>query len=91
MITLHCIQVVENPLRKAGQHLATLGATALLSLGSMSGMPALASEFDILGETSPPKEYFVDDAGVLSKSTRGDLNTKLKTLEVGGCRAGGTL
>lgn len=45
-------------------------------------MPAIASEFDILAEATP-STYFVDDASVLSKSTRSDLNKRLSFLEVG--------
>lgn len=57
------------------------GAAALtLSLGALS-VPAIASEFDILGEETP-KAYFVDDASVLSKATRSDLNKRLSFLEV---------
>lgn len=60
---------------------AAAGAAALtLSLGSLSA-PAIATEFDILGEETP-KAYFVDDASVLSKSTKADLNKRLSILEV---------
>jgi hypothetical protein len=45
-------------------------------------MPALASEFDVLAETTP-SAYYLDDASVLSKSTRSDLNKRLSYLEVG--------
>jgi hypothetical protein len=75
---------------------AAAGAAALtLSLGNLC-LPALASEFDILGEPTP-SSYIVDDASVLSKSTRSDLNKRLSFLEVrlivcggagGGARAG---
>jgi hypothetical protein len=60
---------------------AAAGAAAVtLSLGSVS-VPAIATEFDILGEETP-KAYYVDDASVLSKSTRSDLNKRLSFLEV---------
>lgn len=60
---------------------AAAGAAALtLSLGSLS-VPAIATEFDILGEETP-KSYYVDDASVLSKATRSDLNKRLSFLEV---------
>eukprot|EP00878_Enallax_costatus_P045439 GHUV01054740.1.p2 GENE.GHUV01054740.1~~GHUV01054740.1.p2 ORF type:complete len:101 (-),score=22.28 GHUV01054740.1:204-506(-) len=65
------------------QRAACAGAAALLSLGSLAG-PALASEFDILGEPTPSKNYFIDDAGVLSRSTKSDLNKRLSILEVCG-------
>ncbi|PNH12402.1 hypothetical protein TSOC_000639 [Tetrabaena socialis] len=64
-----------------GQKLASAGAAALLSLGCL-GAPAIASEFDILAEPTPTANYFVDDANVLSKSTRGDINKRLKLLEI---------
>ncbi len=60
---------------------AAAGAAALLALGSLAG-PSLATEFDILGEPTPTKNYFVDDASVLSKATRSDLNKRLSILEV---------
>ena len=50
-------------------------------MGSMA-TSVLANEFDILGEPVPTKNYFIDDAGVLSKSTRSDLNKRLSILEV---------
>jgi len=59
---------------------AAAGAAALtLSLGSLS-TPAIATEFDILGEETPTS-YYVDDASVLSKATRSDLNKRLSFLE----------
>lgn len=64
------------------QRAACAGAAALLSLGSLAA-PALASEFDVLAEETPTKSYFIDDAGVLSKSTKSDLNKRLSILEVG--------
>lgn len=71
-----------------GQKLASAGAAALLSLGAISS-PAIAGEFDVLGEPTPTANYYIDDANVLSKSTRGDINKRLKALEVRstlGCR-----
>lgn len=53
-----------------------------MSLGCFSGLPALASEFDILAEPTPTANYYVDDANVLSKSTRNEVNKKLKSLEI---------
>lgn len=53
----------------------------MLSLGAL-GAPAIASEFDILGEPTPTSNYFIDDASVLSKATRQDINKRLKLLEV---------
>eukprot|EP00879_Flechtneria_rotunda_P021080 GHRR01022208.1.p2 GENE.GHRR01022208.1~~GHRR01022208.1.p2 ORF type:complete len:110 (-),score=36.12 GHRR01022208.1:1172-1501(-) len=59
---------------------AAAAAAALLSISSLTA-PALATEFDILAEETPTK-YFLDDAGVLSRSTRSDLNKRLSILEV---------
>eukprot|EP00967_Tisochrysis_lutea_P070474 scaffold93018_cov13-Tisochrysis_lutea.AAC.1 len=50
------------------------------------GAPALASEFDLLAEPKPTTSYYIDDAGALSKSTKSDLDKKLKDLEVRGRR-----
>ena len=55
-------------------------AAALLALSPLAPA-ALANEFDVLGEPTPTN-YFFDDAGVLSKSTRSQLNKKLSLLEV---------
>lgn len=65
-----------------GQTLAAASLASLLSLATFAGAPASASEFDILAEARPEKQYFLDDADVLSKSTRGDINKKLRNLEV---------
>ncbi|MEW5301969.1 MAG: hypothetical protein WDW38_008597 [Sanguina aurantia] len=65
-----------------GQTLAAASVASLLSLATFSGAPAQASEFDILAEPKPEKSYFLDDADVLSKSTRGDINKKLRNLEI---------
>ncbi|GLI69054.1 hypothetical protein VaNZ11_013596 [Volvox africanus] len=64
-----------------GQKLASAAAAALLSFGGLGG-PAIASEFDVLAEPTPTANYFVDDANVLSKSTRTELNKRLKLLEI---------
>ena len=54
----------------------------MLSLSALAGV-ANASEFDIVAEEAKPtSHYFVDDANVLSKSTRGDIDYKLKRLEI---------
>jgi hypothetical protein len=42
---------------------------------------AIASEFDVLAEPLPTSTFYVDDAGVLSKSTRNEINKQLKNLE----------
>ncbi|KAJ9510181.1 hypothetical protein QJQ45_015653 [Haematococcus lacustris] len=63
-----------------GQRVLALGTAALMTVGSMSGA-AVASEFDLLAEPAPTTSYYLDDASVLSISTKGDLNKKLKELE----------
>lgn len=60
---------------------ASAGAAAMLTMGSLSGA-AVASEFDVLAEPRPTNTYFVDDAGVLSRSTKSDINKRLSILEV---------
>jgi hypothetical protein len=64
------------------------GAASLLLAGGPAA-PALANEFDILGEPTPTNAYYVDDAGVLSKSTKSAVNKKLRLLEVRPMREGG--
>jgi hypothetical protein len=66
--------------QELAQRAAAAGAAVLLSAGMAA--PALATEFDILAEPAPTKAYFVDDASVLSKSTKSELNKKLGILEV---------
>jgi hypothetical protein len=66
--------------QELAQRAAAAGAAVLLSAGVAA--PALATEFDILAEPTPTKAYFVDDASVLSKSTKSELNKKLGILEV---------
>jgi hypothetical protein len=66
--------------QELAQRAAAAGAAVLLSAGMAA--PALATEFDILAEPTPAKAYFVDDASVLSKSTKSELNKKLGILEV---------
>jgi uncharacterized membrane protein YgcG len=44
--------------------------------------PSIAGEFDVLAENTPKSHFFVDDANVMSKSTRGEVDQKLKLLEV---------
>lgn len=62
--------------------MATAAAAALLSTAALGAPAALASEFDILGEPTPTTNYYIDDADVLSKSTRGAINKKLRNLEI---------
>lgn len=66
--------------KELAQRAAAAGAAVLLSAGMAA--PALATEFDILAEPTPTKAYYVDDASVLSKATRSELNKKLGILEV---------
>lgn len=68
----------EKP--SVAQRLSAFGAAALMSMSSFSGA-AIASEFDLLAEPTPAG-YYIDDASVLSSSTKGDLQKKLRELEV---------
>ena len=63
--------------RRAAQAAAAAAAAALLVAS-----PACANEFDILGTPRPTVQYTVDDAAVLSKATRSDVNKRLKLLEI---------
>lgn len=72
-----------SPFTGLAQKIAAVGAAAVISLGSLSA-PAIASEFDIAAETTPTTHYFLDDANVLSRATRGEIDKKLKILEAGG-------
>eukprot|EP00983_Pelagomonas_calceolata_P031892 1001485-Pelagomonas_calceolata.AAC.1 len=70
-----------------GQRFAAAGAATLMGASVLAGgAPALASEFDLLAEPKPTTSYYIDDAGALSKSTKSDLDKKLKDLEVRGRR-----
>eukprot|EP00200_Dunaliella_tertiolecta_P004548 CAMPEP_0202344052 /NCGR_PEP_ID=MMETSP1126-20121109/3907_1 /ASSEMBLY_ACC=CAM_ASM_000457 /TAXON_ID=3047 /ORGANISM="Dunaliella tertiolecta, Strain CCMP1320" /LENGTH=274 /DNA_ID=CAMNT_0048935203 /DNA_START=23 /DNA_END=847 /DNA_ORIENTATION=+ len=65
-----------------GQRFAAAGAATLMGASVLAGgAPALASEFDLLAEPKPTTSYYIDDAGALSKSTKSDLDKKLKDLE----------
>lgn len=55
------------------------GAAAALLL---SPCEALANEFDILNEPTPTKNYVIDDANVLNKTTKKSVNDELSRLEV---------
>lgn len=52
----------------------------MLSMGGFS-LSAVASEFALLEEPTPTKKYLIDDAGVVNKTTRGELNRDLSILE----------
>lgn len=71
----------ENLATTFAKKAVATGAAALLSLGALSGV-ALANEFDVVGEAAPSQHYYVDDANVISRSNRGDIDYKLKRLEI---------
>ena len=52
----------------------------MLSLSS--GGAALANEFDLLSSPTPTKNYIIDDAGVLNRTTKKGLSEELNKLEV---------
>jgi hypothetical protein len=62
---------------------AAVGVAGMLALAPVTN--AVASEFDILGEPVPTSTYFIDDAGVLNKVTKSEINKKLKLMEVRRC------
>ena len=53
----------------------------MLSLSSLSGA-ALANEFDVVNSPTPELSYYIDDAGVLNKTTKKAINDRLYKLEV---------
>lgn len=73
-------QTSNTGLKNIGAAVSAAAAAALLSVGAACG-PALASELDLLLEPTPTSRYVIDDAGVLSKATRQELNQRLKNLE----------
>lgn len=77
-----CRAQAPNAGQELRQRLAAAGAALTLGLATLSGAApaAFASEFDILG-SDKPAQYYVDDANVLSKATRGELTQKLKQLQ----------
>eukprot|EP01023_Acetabularia_acetabulum_P042740 TRINITY_DN425_c0_g1_i4.p2 TRINITY_DN425_c0_g1~~TRINITY_DN425_c0_g1_i4.p2 ORF type:complete len:269 (-),score=52.37 TRINITY_DN425_c0_g1_i4:287-1093(-) len=78
---LNCYAAQESQnVQKIGQHIAGVGAAAMVSLGCLNGA-AVAGEFDILGTPTPSINYVIDDASVLSRSTKGDLQKRLFQLE----------
>jgi len=53
-------------------------------VGAMSlslDFTSLASEFDLLAESEPNSVYFIDDASVLSRTSRDEINAKLSELK----------
>lgn len=70
-----------SPFDSIAQKVATAGAAALLTLGNLAA-PAIASEFDVIAESVPTTHYYVDDANVLSRSTKSEVDKKLKLLEI---------
>jgi len=67
-------------LKEVGKAVGAAAAAVVLGLGAVAG-PALAAELDLLLEPTPTSRYVIDDAGVLSKSTRKELNERLQELE----------
>ena len=57
----------------------------MLSAGSLGGV-ALANEFDLLSSPTPTRQYILDDAGVLNRTTKKSLNEDLTKLEVSSAR-----
>lgn len=76
-----CVPPPQSFAQDAAKKMAAAGAAALLTMSPLSGA-AIASEFDIMAEPRPTTTFYFDDAGVLSKSTRTEVNKKLNNLEV---------
>merc|ERR1711964_718963 len=55
---------------------------SIVSVSVVSGplSTAIASEFDILASDAPETSFYIDDANVLSRTTREEISTKLSTL-----------
>ena len=70
----------DNMWTGLSRKVAAAGVAGMLALAPVTN--ALASEFDILGEPVPTSTYIIDDASVLNKITKSEINKKLKTLEV---------
>jgi uncharacterized protein len=70
-----------NVVEQAAQKLATAGVAAMLAMGAMSGA-AIANEFDIISEPTPTSQFYIDDANALSKTTKSEVQQKLKTLQI---------
>ena len=56
------------------------GAAALLTMGTAGA--SLANEFDLLAADTPTNNYLIDDAGVLNRTTKKNVNEDLAKLEV---------
>jgi len=65
--------------QQLGAKVAAAGAATLLTLSS--GSVALANEFDLLSTPTPTKNYIIDDAGVLNRTTKKGLSEQLNKLE----------
>lgn len=60
------------------KNLATITAASVIAL---SQGPAIANEMEIYSESPPKESFVVDDAGVLSKVTKGSIAGKLKQIQ----------
>ena len=69
---------MERMVRQTTRRVQAGAAAALL----LSPCNALANEFDIMNEPKPITNYVIDDAGVLNKTTRKNINDQLSRLEV---------
>lgn len=78
-------QVTASAVRKEekASHKGWKNAAAALALSAalqVSGV-ANASDFDVLREPAPKEKHFVDDAGVLSRISKGELTRELTQFE----------
>jgi len=65
--------------QQLGQGLSALALASTMSLAPVDA--ANASEIEILQTPAPTAGYIVDDAGIMSRASAGQINTTLKELE----------
>ena len=77
-ISASAIEKKEEAQKKGWKNAAaTLALTAALQFSGVAN----ASDFDVLREPAPTEKHFVDDAGVLSRISKGELTRELTQLE----------
>jgi len=67
-----------NSFRSIFNRTSAMTMFGLLSL--LVNSASMASEFDILAADEPMTTYYIDDAGVLSRTARNDIDNKLSSL-----------
>jgi hypothetical protein len=72
---------VDNERENAQKGWKNAAAAMALSAALQFSGVANASDFDVLREPAPTEKHFVDDAGVLSRITKGELARELTQFE----------